>query len=99
MTDYVDREELIDRLCEADAVTVRGIRIINEMPREPVPVVHGEWENVEISHEEELDVASMQCSECKLWNNHVYFYGGPASHANYCQFCGAQMREDDGGGD
>ena len=40
MADLIDRKELIDALYEADAVTMQGVKIINQFPAvNAVPVV------------------------------------------------------------
>ena len=43
MADLIDRKELIDALYEADAVTMHGVKIINQFPAvNAVEVVHCE---------------------------------------------------------
>ena len=40
MAEYIEREELRDALYEADAVTMQGVKIINQFPSvDAVPVV------------------------------------------------------------
>lgn len=58
------------------------------------PVVRVKWEDVHIDRPEiaDLKVASMFCPNCNRWHNEVYHYGNPIEFANFCQFCGADMR-------
>ena len=40
----IDREALRDALYEADAITMEGVKILNQFPSADVaPVVHGWW--------------------------------------------------------
>ena len=59
-------------------------------------VVKAKWEDVHIDRPEiaDLEVASMFCPNCHRWHNEVHHYGNPIEFANYCQFCGADMREE-----
>ena len=42
MSEYIDKQAVLDALCEADAITMRGVRILNAIPTADVrPVVHG----------------------------------------------------------
>ena len=60
------------------------------------PVVKAKWEDVHIDRPEisDLEVASMFCPNCNRWHNEVYHYGNPIEFANFCNFCGADMREE-----
>ena len=59
------------------------------------PVAKAKWEDVHIDRPEiaDLEVASMFCPNCNRWHNEVYHYGNPIEFANFCSFCGADMRE------
>ena len=100
--DYVAREALRDALYEADAITMKGVAIINQFPAADVrPVVRGKWEDVfvrdystNINGGMELHVASMFCPICHRWHNEVYHYGNPTETAHFCPNCGADMREE-----
>ena len=53
---------------------------------------HGEWKEVEVFEPKfELEIASMRCSKCNRYINHIYHYGDPRDNINYCSFCGANM--------
>lgn len=44
MDDYIKREALRDALYDADAITMNGIKILNQFPSSDVePVRHGRW--------------------------------------------------------
>ena len=44
MAEYIDRMALRDALYDADAITMRGVEILNQFPAADVrPVVKGEW--------------------------------------------------------
>ena len=56
---YIEREALKDALYEADAITMKGIAIINQFPAADVaPVVHGEWLNFT------GDFSTAECNQC-----------------------------------
>ena len=45
MDDYIKREALRDALYDADAITMNGVKILNQFPAADVaPVQHGQWE-------------------------------------------------------
>lgn len=80
---YVDRFLLRDKLYQEDAITMKGVAILNEFPAaDAAPVRHGRWERTEGN-------PYPSCSECGCES---------LSRADrpYCQFCGAKM---DGGQD
>lgn len=44
MDDYIKREALRDALYDADAITMNGVKILNQFPSSDVaPVRHGRW--------------------------------------------------------
>lgn len=48
MKDYIEREALRDALYEADAITMKGVKILNLFPSADVrPVVRASWEEKE----------------------------------------------------
>lgn len=85
MDKYISRDAIRNTLYEADAITMKGVAILNQFPAADVaPVKHGRW--IEQSPDFDLcGVAYYQCSECGKEQQ---------TPANYCQFCGAKM---DGG--
>ena len=77
MDDYIKREALRDALYDADAITMNGVKILNQFPSSDVaPVKHGRWERCGKNLGE--------CSEC----GEVVVI-----KSNYCPNCGADMRE------
>ena len=45
MAEYIDKEALRDALYDADAITMNGVKILNQFPSSDVePVKHGRWE-------------------------------------------------------
>ena len=77
MDDYITREALRDALYDADAITMNGVKIINQCPSSDVePVKQGRWERCGKNLGE--------CSEC----GEVVVI-----KSNYCPNCGADMRE------
>ena len=59
MSEYIEREALRDALYEADAITMKGIAIINQFTAADVaPVVHGEWLNFT------GDFSTAECDQC-----------------------------------
>ena len=84
MAEYIEREALRDALYDADAITMSGVKILNQFPVADVaPVRHGRW----VTHSDRPD--SLICSVCKcgfdMWKHDPH---------NYCPNCGAKM---DGG--
>ena len=44
MNEYVNRKDIRDALYDADAITMEGVKIVNQFPSEDVaPVRHGVW--------------------------------------------------------
>ena len=81
MSEYIERKALRDTLYDADAITMSGVKILNQFPGADVaPVRHGRWI---ASHDE-----FCACSICKY---PVYLMW---DQTNYCPNCGANM---DGG--
>jgi len=82
---YTKKESLRDALYDADAITMRGVAIINTFPDADVaPVRHGRWEK---KHD---DVCYWhECSECgerlplNQWRQ--------PWQSPYCPNCGAKM--------
>ena len=83
MDDYIKRDALRDALYDADAITMNGVKILNQFPSSDVePVKHGQWE----TNSDRPD--SLICSICKcgfdMWKHDPH---------NYCPNCGAKMAE------
>ena len=84
--DYVDRAALRTALFEANAITMRGIFMLNQFPAaDVVEQKQGKW----------LDVTTLDneficwvCSECR---HGADFVDEPY---NFCPNCGADMRGD-----
>ena len=91
---YIEREALRDALYKEDAITMKGVAIINQFPAADVaPVVHGRWR-------EDTDPADgdLRCTHCGIawpkcvqkqieeqgiWTLQTLF--------KYCPNCGAKM--------
>lgn len=85
MADLIDREELRDALYEADAVTMQGVKIINQFPSiNAVPVVR-----------------CKDCNHCDPENHHCDHYMGTVAplRRKPDDFCSYGERKDgDGNG-
>ena len=84
MNEYVNRKDLRDALYDADAITMEGVKIVNQFPSEDVaPVRHGVW----IYHPDDLfpGDSTQECSHC-----HEEEYVN-LRNENYCPNCGAKM--------
>lgn len=47
MAEYIEKESVRDALYDADAITMNGVKIINQFPSSDVELVkHGRWEPV-----------------------------------------------------
>ena len=84
MAEYIEREALRDALYDADAITMSGVKILNQFPVADVtPVRHGRW----VEKEKYTFGIMYDCSLCEnriLDNGHSW---------NYCPSCGAKMDE------
>lgn len=87
MYEYIEREALRDALYDADAITMNGVKILNQFPPTDVsPVRHGRWR---FCGSDKWNDA-YECSEC----------GNIAmDDSNYCPNCGAKMDEEEGADD
>ena len=78
MAEYIEREALRDALYDADAITMSGVKILNQFPAADVaPVRHGRWLCVDTDTEQ-----FFLCNRCKkkeYWES------------NYCPNCGCKM--------
>ena len=92
MTEYIERKALRDTLYDADAITMSGVKILNQFPVADVaPVRHGRWVQVIVHVEFEdgfVDRVEEYCSACHEPNERRCTY--------FCPNCGAKM---DGGAD
>ena len=96
MYEYIEREALRDALYDADAITMNGVKILNQFPPTDVsPVRHGRW----IIGELDIIGAPIHCSECGWGSDHAsqkdwMKYPGH----KFCGACGALMNggKDDG---
>ena len=87
MTEYIERKALRDTLYDADAITMSGIKILNQFPAADVaPVRHGRW--VSVPHK-----LARVCSMCNR-DEPYKFADIDADVYEYCPNCGAKM---DGG--
>ena len=84
MAEYIEREALLDTLYDADAITMSGVKILNQFPAADVaPVRHGRWIKYQIP-------PIICCSNCD-WATDV-----EEKNFQYCPNCGVKM---DGGAD
>ena len=78
MYEYIERKAIRDALYDADAITMSGVKILNQFPVADVaPVRHGRW----IDAREHC--GDYMCSNCEA------LYG--TNKFNYCPNCGAKM--------
>ena len=87
MTEYIERKALRDTLYDADAITMSGVKILNQFPSADVaPVRHGRW--VSVPHK-----LARVCSVCNR-DEPYKFADIDADVYDYCPSCGEKM---DGG--
>ena len=78
MAEYIEREALRDAIYDADAITMSGVKILNQFPVADVaPVRNGRWLPQVV-----LGQKAWDCSECKT-------LGSP--HWKWCPVCGCKM--------
>ena len=91
MTEYIERKALRDTLYDADAITMSGVKILNQFPAADVaPVRHGRW--VSVPHKR-----SRVCSVCNR-DEPYKFADIDADVYDYCPNCGAKMDGGNGNG-
>ena len=86
MAEYIERESLRDALYDADAITMNGVKILNQFPAEDVaPVRHARW-------------VDNHCTECgmmpmgdEMWKHCDFDHPRFEKFMNYCPSCGAKM--------
>ena len=83
MTEYIERKALRDTLYDADAITMNGVKILNQFPASDVaPIRHGRWEQVIPSKSAAKWSNKVSCSVC---------HSAGYKRFNYCPNCGAKM--------
>lgn len=93
MSEYIERDALRDALYEADAITMKGIAIINQFHADDVaPVVHGEWLNFN------GDFSTAECDKCgELYEVSPEekpcedFFSAFKKFYKFCPNCGAKI--------
>ena len=87
MAEYIEREALRDALYDADAITMNGVKILNQFPSSDVaPVRNGRWiEYTKVIIPEPYNKweQAWKCSECGFDDGAYSF--------RYCPHCGARM--------
>lgn len=90
MYEYIERKAIRDALYDADAITMSGVKILNQFPVADVaPVRHGIWISLT-----DCSNAGVYCSVC-----HKKVYKEDSAICNrknklrsdYCPNCGAKM--------
>ena len=89
MTEYIERKAIRDALYDADAITMSGVKILNQFPSADVaPVRHGRW-------------VDNHCTACgmmpmgdEMWELCDFEPPRFEKFMDYCPNCGAKM---DGG--
>ena len=85
MAEYIEREALRDALYDADAITMSGVKILNQFPVADVaPVRHGRLVNAN-------RMAKTYQRICTVCGGIAYFCGVGCSY-KFCPNCGADMR-------
>lgn len=80
MSEYIEREAVRNALYDSDAITMEGVKILNQFPAADVEVVRrGRWLPQVV-----LGQKAWDCSECKT-------LGSP--HWKRCPVCEAKMEE------
>ena len=82
--DVVDRKALRDALYEADAITFKGLAILDNFPAAAVrPEAHGHWVGVDDYPHEDW--------ECDCCGSVFYSNESFPEESHYCPHCGAKM--------
>lgn len=90
MYEYIEREALRDALYDADAITMSGVKILNQFPVADVaPVRHGRWISLT-----DCSNAGVYCSVCqkKVYKEDYAICNRKNKlRSDYCPNCGAKM--------
>ena len=86
MTEYIERKALRDTLYDADAITMSGVKILNQFPGADVaPVRHGRW-------------VDNHCTACgmmpmgdEMWKLCDFEPPRFEKFMDYCPNCGAKL--------
>jgi predicted RNA-binding Zn-ribbon protein involved in translation (DUF1610 family) len=82
MADYINREAVRNELYDADAITMKGVAILNNFQSaDVVEVKHGEW--IVCGDGEYVPFMCSACGKTTSWYH--------KQTANYCPNCGAKM--------
>ena len=86
MARYADIVAVRDALYEADAITMKGVRILNQFPTVSPDEVRGVGYN-KLNEYHTL----FQCSVCGWEDDDTITGSGETNTYNYCPNCGARM--------
>ena len=90
MTEYIERKAIRDALYDADAITMSGVKILNQFPVADVaPVRHGRW--ISLTN---CSNAGVYCSVChkKVYKEDYAICNRKNKlRSDYCPNCGAKM--------
>ena len=93
MYEYIERKAIRDALYDADAITMSGVKILNQFPAADVAQVrHGRWISLT-----DCSNAGVYCSVC---NKKVYKEDYAICNrknklrSDYCPNCGAKMDDE-----
>ena len=90
MTEYIERKAIRDALYDADAITMSGVKILNQFPVADVaPMRHGRWISLT-----DCSNAGVYCSVChkKVYKEDYAICNRKNKlRSDYCPNCGAKM--------
>ena len=93
MYEYIERKAIRDALYDADAITMSGVKILNQFPVADVaPVRHGRWISLT-----DCSNAGVYCSVChkKVYKEDYAICNRKNKlRSDYCPNCGAKMDGD-----
>ena len=90
MYEYIERKAIRDALYDADAITMSGVKILNQFPVADVaPMRHGRWISLT-----DCSNAGVYCSVChkKVYKEDYAICNRKNKlRSDYCPNCGAKM--------
>ena len=93
MYEYIERKAIRDALYDADAITMSGVKILNQFPVADVaPVRHGRWISLT-----DCSNAGVYCSVChkKVYKEDYAICNRKNKlRSDYCPNCGAKMDDE-----
>ena len=90
MYEYIERKAIRDALYDADAITMSGVKILNQFPVADVaPMRHGRW--ISLTDRSNAGVYCSVCHKKVYKEDYAICNRKNKLRSDYCPNCGAKM--------